>query len=276
MPIINMTLTKVGYRAQLGSVPQIRMRISRIAVTNFAGNYVPSVNQVALQGPELWSTKNVKRQLNDRFDMVFKINIPDSAPGTPSSPVSFHEVGIFVEDQKGQEHLFAIGLFSPPYVKDRDFQLLVVCYLRAPTQGFSVEFEANELADLPVYNMYGDLIPANQSGPNLVIVRQARPSLCGGAALVCKVANGDQWGIVNGSKLFTGYAGIQDSPTKLIIPDLNAASLENKDLCMVTIVSGTGVHQTRMLRTDFSVDSPYSILPDKSSRVIVWAGPGCC
>jgi hypothetical protein len=208
--------------------------------------------------------------------MVFKFVVPDYAPGTPGSPVSFHEVGLFVLDQKNVEHLFAVGLFTPPYVKDKDFQLQIVCYLRAPTTGLSVEFEANELADIPAVNYYLELPTANTSGPNLWIVRSARPRIDGGPAMVTKLANGDQWAIVNGSILYTGYAGVQVSSSSLVVPGLTAPVFTSNDLCMVTVIEGAGIHQTRMLRQDLTVDHDFSTVIDKTSLIRIWAGPGCC
>jgi hypothetical protein len=293
MPIINMTLTKSGYNAQFGRQPSMHLRFSRMALTSFAGHYVPSVNQSTFQGPEVWSTTKIRRQLNNRLDMVFKFVVPDSAPGTPSAPVAFHEVGLFVQDNRGQEHLFAVGLFNPPYVKDKDFQLLVTCYLRSPAAtGFSVEFEANELADLPTVTDYSNLPSANISGPNLLLVRNGRPTFSGGPALVCKVSNGDEWGIVNGSVLYTGYSGEQTNPLVFNLPDLRwekatgsradllqaqtSTYFGDRDLCMITVTDGPGRYQTRLLRNDLSTNFPLGTLLQKTSKVKIWAGPGCC
>ena len=142
-----------------------------------------------------------------------------------------------------------------------------MCYLKPPINNYSVEFEANTLAEIPVVEHYHELPPANRTGPNVWTVRKGREC---GPAMICKVGDMNEWGIINGSKVFYGNATVAN--TKVDVP----VDLTGMDAAMFTVVRGTGVHQTRRINTLKQLDRPLATDLDKSSIVAIWAGPGCC
>lgn len=262
MPTINLALTEIGYRAIFARYPQVRLKLVRAEFTEFTAPYVPDPNQTSLVGPTLFTVTRLVRQLNHRNDLIFKIVLPDTAPNAV-----YHEIGIFAENSLGETFLFAVGALPTGYVKDRDFQLLFVCYLRAPVFNYSVEFEANTLADIPVVDTYGELPPANRTGPNVWTVRNGREC---GPAMVCKAGDMNEWALINGSKVYVGPIVVKN-----IQIDANV-DLAGTDAAMITVIRGSGMYQTRRINTMKQLDKPFTTDPDADSVVAIWTGPGCC
>lgn len=267
-------LTDIGWEAVLRKArtgPWIR--VTEFAVAEHGVDYTPDQTQTALNGTVLFRGPIESVKTNEKNDRIFSCVVPDT-----STPGSIYEIGLYLDTGE----LFAVGVFPTRYDKSNPFQLRVFCYLRVPQTNASVEFECVEQPIVPVYLTFASLPPANIMGPNVVIVLDGH---CGGSTgyqsapvTVCKWRNSDEWGLVSGSILYEGGASVDASGT--IVTPSSAVDASYKDVAMLTVTHGAGRYQTRRVKyengTFVVTDRTLKYAFDPTSRIAVWAGPGCC
>lgn len=255
--------------------------MAEFAVAQYASDYVPDGDATALLGTPLFRGPIERSHATERGDRIYRLFIPDT-----STFGFIYEVGLYLETGE----LFAVGVCDPRYDKTYRYQLRIYAFLRVPVDNDRVEFEGIISPTVPTVPDYSDLPPANMCGNNLWVVKRGH---CGGdsnskvlarytPSLVCKYANGDEWGLVSGSIIHSG--GIQgfdaDEGKWLSVAGRDFSGL---DVGMLTAVKGPGRYLTRHVVWDPEaqrlaiVDEPLleDLVPGET-EVRIWAGPGCC
>lgn len=256
-----------------------KIRITEFAVAAHAVDYTPSQVQTALNGTVLYRGPHEWIKTNANNDLICCCVVP-----TSSDPGDIYEIGLYLETGE----LFAVGVFPERYTKDTLFQLRVYCYLRVPTANASVEFECVEQPVVPVYQTFSALPLANIAGPNVAIVLDGH---CGGSSgydsapvTVCKWRNSDEWAIVAGSVVYEGPALCDAAGVAVTLTHADVTRSQGhtgKDVAMLVVTHGSGRYQTRRVKyvsgAGFEItDKPLKIALDVTSKVAIWAGPGCC
>lgn len=285
---VDLVLTKAGYKGMLSkerSGP--RLTVTQFAVAQYGTDYVPDDTMTALRGTILYRGNIETSVVNQRFDRIYRCMVPDT-----SIPGSIYEFGLYLESGE----LFAVGVLPQRYVKTSPFRLRIYGRIRRPTVNNSVEFDVIDNPIMSVVTEYSGLPPANQTGPNVYVVQNGH---CGSGrfssytpTVVCKWRNGDEWALVGGSLVYRGIISQFDinAGKFFFVPEQTVDGVEyysdftSSDVAMLTVIDGPGKYQTRHVQWSVKgkrfilVDSkPFDSFPSaRSSKIAIWAGPGCC
>lgn len=278
----NLVLTDVGYAAAMRAKRHgVHISVDRFEVRQYGTDYTPYRTDASLRGTVLYTGGIDRTHVTKYGDRIYRLFVPDS-----STPGSIYEVGLYLSTGE----LYALGVCSPRYDKTYPYQLRIYCYLRAPKDAATIDFEGILTPTVPAVSRYSDLPLPHICGNNVFVVKDGH---CGGDSnrseielaptIVCKWKNGDEWAIVNGSLVHTGSPTSFDVDDGLWLTLPPTVDVSGMDLGMLHVVKGPGRYSTRrvlwnkeLARLDIR-DAPLMEALDPSVTILrLWTGPGCC
>ena len=267
-------------RAGLAAISNAEISGFKISLTSFKLSEhdvsSPDVNfyeATDLFGTVTYAGQTTAAEVLGTSTVKVTVEIPKELPRT--GKWYFREIGLYLDTGE----LFAIGPLVPTYEKDNAFGIRIYVTVTANRLGQVISVNISQNNSLPVISQIRNLTAPIDSDHSVVAVMDENENPYGSASSGLAVRSGPgllHWSLIGHHRIYHGLADlVVDQDTFKVAPATGGFWLNDKEIVISQITTGSGAGQTRKMRynkdsDEFdSLDMPFTGL-NETSTIAIW------